>query len=272
MNDIDGRFKFAQSLILEAGGIAREYFGQISTLTVKNKGLHDLVSEADVSTERFIKQSIKSQFASDLFLGEESANESTQTIKEALNSSVSTTTGIWVVDPIDGTQPFLNGIPSWCISIAYVLANQIQFGVIYDPMRNELFAGGLAQTATLNGNPIKPHPGREFSQGLVSIGFSARTSTQFLFDATAKLLESKGMFYRNGSGALTLAYVACGRLMGHIEPHMYAWDCLGGLSIIAAAGGRVNNFPLDETLLKGSWVAAATPPLYEPLLSMLPAT
>jgi myo-inositol-1(or 4)-monophosphatase len=266
---IDSRFQFAQSVILEAGAIAKEYFGRISALTVKNKGLHDLVSEADVNTERFISQSLKRQFPDDLFFGEESAAESRATVKEALGAT--NKRGIWVVDPIDGTQPFLNGIPSWCISMAYVFDNQIQFGLIYDATRNELFAGGLAYAATLNGNGIKPHAGRDFSQGLVSIGFSARTSADFLFTATDKLLASQGMFFRNGSGALTLAYVACGRLMGHVEPHMHSWDCLGGLSIIKAAGGRINDFLVDDALIKGGWVVGATPSVYEQLLAMLPS-
>ncbi|MDR3612582.1 MAG: inositol monophosphatase [Candidatus Obscuribacterales bacterium] len=265
---INSRFQFAQSVILEAGAIAKEYFGRISALTIKNKGLHDLVSEADINTERFISQSLKQQFPDDLFFGEESAVESTSSVKEAL--SATNKRGIWVVDPIDGTQPFLNGIPSWCISMAYVFDNQIQFGVIYDATRNELFTGGLAHPATLNGNEIKPHAGRDFSQGLVSIGFSARTSVNFLFTATAKLLENQGMFFRNGSGALSLAYVACGRLMGHVEPHMHSWDCLGGLSIIKAAGGRINDFLVDDALIKGGWVVGATPSIYEQLLAMLP--
>jgi myo-inositol-1(or 4)-monophosphatase len=268
--DIDSRFQFAQSVILEAGAIAKEYFGRISSLTVKNKGLHDLVSEADVNTETFIRQSLKQQFPDDLFLGEESAAESAANVKEAL--SAENKQGIWVVDPIDGTQPFLNGIPSWCISMAYVFDNQTQFGVIYDATRNELFAGGLSYPATLNGNKIRPHAGRDFSQGLVSIGFSARTSPDFLFSATHKLLENQGMFFRNGSGALTLAYVACGRLMGHVEPHMHSWDCLGGLSIVEAAGGRTSNFLVDNALIKGNWVVGATASVYEQLLSMLPVS
>jgi myo-inositol-1(or 4)-monophosphatase len=267
-NAIDSRFRIAQSVILEAGAIAKEYFGRISALTVKNKGPHDLVSEADVQTERFISQSLQRQFPDDLFFGEESATESTASVKEALNTE--NKRGIWVVDPIDGTQPFLNGIPSWCISMAYVLDNQIQFGVIYDATRNELFAGGLTQAATLNGNAIKTHSGRTLSQGLVSIGFSARTSPDFLFSATATLLEHQGMFFRNGSGALTLAYVACGRLMGHVEPHMHSWDCLGGLSIVKAAGGKVNDFLVGDALTTGGSVVGATASVYETLLAMLP--
>ncbi|WP_158790337.1 inositol monophosphatase [Granulicella sp. L60] len=257
-DSILGRFKVAQSVIRKAGSLANEYFGRLGSLTIKSKGSHDLVSEADVNTELLIRNSFKEKFPDDSFFGEESGH-----------TEFSPGHGIWVVDPIDGTQPFLSGMPNWCISIAYVLDGQLQFGLVYNPPCDELFAGGRAFPATVNGNPIAAHSGTDLSTGLVSIGFSPRSPHSFLFDSLTKLLDQKGMFFRNGSGALSLAYVAAGRLLGHVEPHMHSWDCLGAIAIIEAAGGRVNEFLVGDALLKGNRVVAGGAAVYHQLDSLL---
>ncbi len=252
------RFEIAQSVIREAGKLANGYFKEISTLTVKCKGSHDLVSEADLNTELLIKERFARHFPEDAFFGEETGA-----------SALASARGIWVVDPIDGTQPFLFSIPNWCISIAYVLDGVIEFGLIYNPPVDELFAGGRNFPATVNGALIKPNPGTDFLDGLISIGFSSRTSREFLFDSLTKLLDKKGMFFRNGSGALSLVYVACGRLLGHVEPHMHSWDCFGAMAIIEAAGGKVNKFDVPEALLKGTRVVAGAAGVYDQLEALV---
>jgi myo-inositol-1(or 4)-monophosphatase len=252
------RFEIAQSVILEAGAFANEYFARIGTLTIKNKGTHDLVSEADLNTEVLIRNSLAKHFPEDAFFGEESGYTSLEAKR-----------GVWVVDPIDGTQPFLSGMPNWCISIAYVLDGTLEFGLVYNPPCNELFSGGKGFPATVNGRPIAVHRGTDLSAGLVSIGFSPRSPHSFLFSSLTKLLDQRGMFFRNGSGALSLAYVASGRLLGHVEPHMHSWDCLGAIAIIEAAGGRVNDFLVGDALLKGNRVVAGSPAVFEQLESLL---
>lgn len=252
------RFETARSVILEAGALANEYFARLATLTVTSKGSHDLVSEADVQTEILIRDRLQKQFPEDGFLGEESGH-----------TPAGAGGGIWVVDPIDGTQPFLSGLPNWCVAIAYVLDAKIEFGLIYNPPCNELFAGGNDFPATVNGRPIAAHPGTDLSAGMVSIGYSARLPPAFLFTAFSRLLEHKGMFFRNGSGALSLAYVAGGRLLGHVEPHMHPWDCLGAIAIIQAAGGRVNEFVVSDALLQGTRVVAGAPAVFGLLESLL---
>jgi myo-inositol-1(or 4)-monophosphatase len=257
-DEIRTRFEIARRVIREAGALANEYFGRIGTLTVKSKGSHDLVSEADLNTEVLIRQSIEKHFPQDAFLGEESGHIPSEAGQ-----------GIWVVDPIDGTQPFLSGLPNWCVSIAYVQDGKIEFGLVYNPPCNELFAGGRAFPATVNDKPIAVHPGTDLSAGLVGIGFSARTPHAFLFKALTELLDRQGMFFRNGSGALTLAYVAAGRLLGHVEPHMYPWDCLGAFAIIEAAGGKINEFLVGDALFEGNRVIAGSPAVFEQLEALL---
>ena len=248
------RFSFAKSLVLEAGAIANGYFSQVASLTVQEKGRHDLVSEADMNTERFIKQRLADVFPQDSFFGEETGM-----------AEIDGAVGIWVVDPIDGTQPFLSSLPNWCISIACVMHGEVQFGLIFSPPTNELFSGGKGIPATVNDSLLTPHPGTTLASGLVSVGFSPRSPREFLFNAMGKLLDRGGMFFRNGSGALSLAYVAAGRLLGHVEPHMHSWDCLAAIAIIEAAGGRVNNFLSGDALLKGNKVIAGAPAVYDEL-------
>ena len=255
---LQARFSVAHDIIAKAGALANGYFARLGSLTIKSKGAHDLVSEADVLTENLIRDGLRERFPEDAFLGEESGL-----------SDVANARGIWVVDPIDGTQPFLLGMPHWCISIAYVEDGVLQFGLILNPPCDELFAGGKGFPATVNGRPIEASAGTDFASGLVSIGFSARTPHAFLFDSLTRLLNGGGMFYRNGSGALSLVYVAAGRLLAHVEPHMHPWDCLGAYAIIEAAGGRVNDYLFGDALLKGNRVIAGAPGIYDQLAALL---
>ena len=252
------RFEVAREVIREAATLANSYFGRIGTLTVKSKGSHDLVSEADVNTEELIRESFATHFPEDAFLGEESGM-----------TDINHASGIWVVDPIDGTQPFLCGMPNWCVSIAFVLNGTLEFGLIYNPPCDELFVGGRSFPATVNEIPLRPNLGTDFSAGLVSIGFSPRSPQAFLFDSLTKLLAGKGMFFRNGSGALSLVYVGAGRLLGHVEPHMHSWDCLAAIAIIEAAGGKVNDYLVGDALLNGNRVIAGSPGVFDQLSTLL---
>lgn len=258
------RFALAQTVVREAGALANGYFSRIGTLTIKSKGSHDLVSEADVHTEQLIRERLLTAFPQDAFFGEESGPSGLESAQAA--------DGIWVVDPIDGTQPFLSGLPNWCVSIGFVWQGRIAFGVIYSPPLHELFAGGIGLGATLNGNPIAPHPGQSLSVGLVSVGYSPRASGEFLLHAMRKLLEYKGMFFRNGSGALSLAYVAAGRLIGHFEPHINSWDCVAAIAILEGAGCQVSDFLAPDAmraLHQGNWLVAGPAAVYADLESLL---
>jgi len=116
------RYDLALDLIRDAGTLASGYFHNLSSLTVKNKGPQDMVSEADLNTELLIKKRIYDAFPGDAFLGEETGV-----------TDFAPGQGIWVVDPIDGTQPFISGMSNWCVSIAYVQHNKVQFGLVYAP-------------------------------------------------------------------------------------------------------------------------------------------
>ncbi len=249
---MDRRFAFAQDLAREAGALAHRHFTHREALAVESKGLQDWVSEADREVEAMIRARIAAAFPQDGFLGEESGGAAPAEGEAG---------AMWVVDPIDGTACFLAGIPTWCVSIALVLDGEIELGVVYDPNADELFAARRGQGARLNGAPLPPLTARRFADGLFGLGHSTRVPAEAVVGFTADLLEADGMFMRNGSGALMLAYVAAGRLVGYFEPHMNAWDTLAGFALIREAGGWTNDYLTGDALHAGNAVAACAPAL-----------
>ena len=256
MSSIDERFEFACATIKDAGALALGYFRNFESLEVKSKGVQDMASEADVETEKLIERAVRGRYGEDAFLGEENP--------ESFVSKPGK--GTWIIDPVDGTQPFVNGIASWCVSIAFVEENRFVFGVVYDPNLDELFAAKVGGGATLNGRPIKASDATSLLDGLVSVGFSNRVQPEDTLEPLSRLMHAQGMYHRSGSGALSLAYVAAGRLIGYFEPHMNSWDFAASALIITEAGGIINEcLPDEQVLINGSLVLAAAPGVYDEL-------
>jgi myo-inositol-1(or 4)-monophosphatase len=251
------RYAFAQGLIREAGDLAHSYFKKFETLTIKSKGLQDMASEADLTTELLIKERLQKNFPEDAFLGEETG------LTEFTHDQ-----GIWVVDPIDGTQPFISGMSSWCVSIAFVKAGVLEFGMVYAPVRNELFTGGQQYPATLNGQSVRKHPGKTIKEGIVAMGYSTRVMPENFLPIFSRFIKAGGMFYRDGSGALDLCYVASGQLLGYLEPHINSWDCLAAIAVIRAAGLKTNDFLANDGLRKGNYMIAGNAEVYAELLEI----
>ena len=253
---IDERFELACEVVREAGALALGYFADLASLNVVSKGVQDMVSEADVKTEDLIRDAVSAKFPDDVFLGEESADS----FENADGA------GTWIVDPIDGTQPFVNGIRSWCISIAYIEGHDLRLGVVFDPNTDELFAAQAGMGATLNGQAISCSQASHLSEGLVSVGFSNRVKPEDTLGPLERLIRSEGMYHRSGSGALSLAYVAAGRLIGYFEPHMNSWDFSAAALIVREAGGRTNDcLPNEAALLEGGMIIAACEKIYPQL-------
>jgi len=260
MNDINQRLIFACNTARKAGALALVYFAKLHTLTIVSKGVQDMATEADVNTENLIRAEIEKNYPNDDFFGEESSD----------SYQAKASCGIWVVDPIDGTQPFTNSIPSWCISIAYIVDDVIQLGVIYDPCADELFSASLGNGAKMNNNPISTSDVSGVTNGLISIGYSNRVKPEDTLEPLERLIRAHGMYHRSGSGALSLAYVAAGRLIGYFEPHMNIWDCAAGAILITEAGGKANNILAgDNYLIDGNPVIAAASGVYEDLQAII---
>lgn len=251
---MQARFDFGSQLIEQAGALALGFFERLDSLTIAHKGVQDLASEADVETEQFIRDQLTGRFPEDAFLGEETGR-----------ADVAGSRGIWIVDPIDGTMPFTLGMGAWCVSIAYVHAGQFEMGFVVAPARHETFIGWRGHGATLNGQAISLSDSTSLDSGIVGVGYSHRVGADDLWPILAPLLRQGGMFYREGSGALALCYVACGRLIGYVETHINAWDCAAAVAIILAAGGRTNDFLAGDALWSGGPLIAGPEALYDAL-------
>lgn len=245
--DLQDRFTLAQTIATEAGSAALAHFNRREVLVVESKtDPHDVVSIADREVENLIRTKIVAAFSDDAVLGEE------------YGASPGTSGYTWVIDPIDGTSPFVNGMPTWCISIAVLRGEEIAIGVIYAPCNDELYAAAHGMGSTLNGRILRLDSSRTIRNAVTGIGTNNHVAPATVASIVEKLLDAGGNFIRNGSGALMLAYVAAGRLVGYYEPYMHAWDCMAGYCLVREAGGWHHPFPMEGNgLTKGAPVLAA---------------
>ena len=255
-NKVNHRFQAAQVLIREAGIFALEWFRNRECLKLEKKGAHDWVTKADHEVENLIKKRLESLFPEDGFFGEESG---------VVNQKEG---GLWVVDPIDGTTCFLRGLSSWCISIAFVVNNEVEIGLIYAPCTDELFAVQRGFGATLNGNYMKPSNAKSLSEGIVAIGYSPKQSVDFTKKAFEYLFNEGGVYHEIGSAALMIAYVAAGRYIGFYEFHLNSWDCLAGIAMVRETGGWTNDFLANNGLHNGNAVLVSAPGTKKSMISL----
>ncbi|EFM20676.1 inositol monophosphatase family protein [Pantoea eucalypti] len=248
-DEIMARLALAEAVAREGGATALGWFNRRDTLVVETKyDLQDVVSIADREVEQLIASRIKDAFPDDGFLGEESG----------LQAGHSDYT--WVVDPIDGTSPFLNGMPSWCVSVAVLRGDVPVIGVIFAPTYEECYVAALGQGATLNGRRLQVDPTRTLQNHVTGFGANSYVSPQQVGEIVAALLSAGGNFIRIGSGALMLAWVAAGRVVGYYEPYMHAWDCLAGYCLVKEAGGWYHPFNTEgDRIIKGAQVLAVAP-------------
>lgn len=246
-------YQVLESAIKQAGQRAQTI--RQSGLSVTTKGRQDFVSQADIAVEDELKQVIRSLFPEDGFLGEESG---------LIPGANSTASGVWVIDPIDGTTNYVQGMDYWCVSVAYVKNNEIQVGFIYAPDRDEFFIAKKGQGAYLNGARLTIHDA-EKGQAIIGLGRSNRRPVQEYCDLILMLDKQNVEYRRFGAGALMLAHVSSGLVHGYFESHLNSWDALAGLLLIEEAGGRVTDFLINGGLLSGNSVWAASPQLWEEL-------
>lgn len=252
---VDMRLLAAQAVAREAGAMARRRFLDRS-FTVGFKGRQDYLTEVDGETEAFIAQRLLQIFPSDGFIGEESK------ARPAGEGGAA-----WVVDPIDGTANFAHAVPHFCVSIASVAAGKVEVGVIYDPMRDELFAGRRGGGARLNGAPMRVSDASLLADSSIEIGWNLRASADQYVELLRRIIVTGAAPFRTGSGALAIAYVAAGRLDGYVERHIHAWDCLAGVLLASEAGAYVNDYLGAGGLAKGAPLIACAPGIKDALVA-----
>ena len=237
MNRVDVAIEAAKI----AGAVILSNNGADLNIQEKNSSRTSIVTAADLLSQQEVIRTIRRTFPDDLIVGEEGSDGS------------GTSPSRWYVDPLDGTTNYAHRLPFYCVSVAYCDAHGIATGVIYDPVRNEMFTAVRGGGATLNGRPIAVSASAHLGSSLVSTQVQS-DDAEVLDRHTSRLRTFLGLaraVRSLGAPALALAYVACGRLDAFFEDDMSPWDTLAGTLLVEEAGGRVTTFagqqrPVDQ--------------------------
>ena len=248
---------FAIETAREAGQILLERFGR--KINISKKGDINLVTEADLASEKHIIEKIKSRYPKHAILAEESG--------EAI---VEGDEWKWIIDPLDGTTNYAHGYPCFCVTLALEHNGEIVVGVTFDPTRNELFAAERGSGATLNNKPIRVSETQELKDALLVTGFpyDTRERENFARHFTGFTQKSRGI-RRDGSAAIDMAYVACGRFDGFWEEGLHAWDVAAGVLFIEEAGGRVSYYDDSKFSIYKPPICASNKLIHSEMLEVL---
>lgn len=247
------RLETARRAAEAAGRLARRFFEERETLLVEAKGPQDLVSAADREVEELIRREIARDFPEDRVLGEEFGTGGT-----GHDSAGGDGVTGWVVDPIDGTQNFLRGIPQFVVSIAYRSDRESRVGVIHDPNAGETFWATVGGGAFRNGASIHVTEVARLDEAVVGVGHSPRHAPDIFNRTIAALIEAGAQTRNYCCAAIQLAYVADGRLDATWDPYLLDWDVAAGMLIVREAGGDGVPFrpgrkgPHADTLIAGN--------------------
>ena len=218
-------------------------FGEIEKLQVSIKGPTDFVSNADLKAEKIIIEELKKARPNYSIISEEDGSESN---KDKNNT--------WIIDPIDGTTNFLHGVPHFAISIALRSGDEIVSGLIYDPIKDEMFYAEKESGAFFNNQRIRVSQKRELNSCLFATGGLSKNE----IDLTLR---------KSGSAALDIAYVAAGRFDGYFQNELNLWDVAAGIIILKEAGGMINE--IDLTQNKNIQIKASSMAINEKMLKKL---
>ena len=243
MNSISANLNVMIKASEKASKILIRDFGEVEKLQVSKKGPTDFVSNADLRAEKIIIEELKKARPKYSILSEESGVET--------NNDKNNT---WIIDPIDGTLNFLHGIPHFAISIALKSNNEIISGLIFDPIKNEMFYGEKNGGSYFNNQRMKVSKKNEINECLFVTG--------------GKIKKQLDIQYRkSGSAALDMAYVAAGRYDGYFQHNLNLWDIAAGIILIKEAGGLINEIDLSQT--KNMDVITSSPDIHHKMIEKI---
>lgn len=223
--------EFIQNIARGAGRIQierRKAFG----VARSKSGRGDFVTEVDEACERYLIDAIKHERPDASILSEESGASGSHTADE-----------VWIMDPLDGTRNYVEGIPFFCVSIGMVRSGRVEAGAIYDPVHDEMFYARRGLGASLNGEPIHVTEEESLDDCLVSVAWVKRKVERSEFVKYVDEISSETSYFRRyGSAALAMAYVACDRSDAYLQGGLNPWDVAAGLVIIEEAGGVITDF------------------------------
>lgn len=246
----------------EAGKTITRNLERVDSLSIHAKKKNDFVSEIDHQAEREIISIIRRAYPDHSILAEESGSS---------HSGGDSGEYQWIIDPLDGTTNYLHGFPHHSVSIALRHRNRLEAGVIFDPLRSELFCASRGNGATLNDRKIRVATLRSLEDALLGTGLPFREGQDvdaYLATLRALILHTSGI-RRAGSAALDLAYVAAGRLDGFWEFGLNTWDIAAGCLIIQEAGGLVGDPAGGHTHLETGNIVAANPKVFRAMLDSI---
>ena len=255
---MQGPLNIAISAARAAGNIMVRQLDRLDRVRIEEKAPNDFVSDVDRQCEAVIIETIRKAHPSHSFLGEESG---------ASGNSDWT----WIIDPLDGTLNYLRSIPHFAVSIALKHNNQIEIGVIYDPMQQELFVATRGNGARLNDKRIRVSPKRSLDGALIGTGFPFREMDDFdrYMQTFNKIARRTAGIRRPGAAALDLAYVAAGRYDGFWEFGLSPWDLAAGSLIAREAGAIVADADGSERYLSSGNIVAAPPRVYREMHAII---
>ena len=222
MNSISPNLNIMIKACTKASKTLIRDFGEIEKLQVSKKGPSDFVTNSDLKAEKIIIEELKKAKPSYSLISEENGIEKNKDSDHT-----------WIIDPIDGTINYLHGIPHFAISLALKYKNEIISGVIFDPIKDEIFYAEKDNGAYLNNQRIKVSKKSEIDECLFATGSKVNNEIEILFRKT-------------GCAALDLAYVACGRYDGYFQYNLNLWDIAAGIILINEAGGQINEIDLSS--------------------------
>ena len=242
-----------------AGSIINRASLNGSSLNVRSKRVNDFVTQVDQAAEEAIIEIVRKAHPDHGFLAEESG----KTPGEAEY--------VWIIDPLDGTTNFIHGFPQYCVSIAVEHRGALAHGVVYDPVKNELFTASKGRGAFLNDRRIRVSKCTRLKESLVGTGFPFKELSRLdLYTGQLRnLIQGSAGVRRAGAAALDLAYVACGRLDAFWEMGLSPWDMAAGALLIQEAGGLVGDFSGEARYMQSGDISAATPKVFPQLLEAL---
>lgn len=235
-----------------AGEIIRRSSENTGKLKIDFKSANDYATEVDRMAEQEIINVIKAAYPGHGFLAEESGQQEGNDY-------------VWIIDPLDGTTNFLHGFPVYAVSIALKHKNKIELGVVYDPLRDELFTAERGGGAMLNNRKIRVTQQNSLKGALIGTGFPfrSRQNLKAYLGMFESLVGDTAGIRRAGAAALDLAYLAAGRLDGFWEIGLHPWDMAAGVLLIQEAGGAVTDFSFKDNYLQSGNIIAGSPKMHQ---------
>lgn len=261
-HDLNTYLEVAREAALHAGDILKEHFGKVCPSMIDEKAKNDYVTDVDKKSEEIIKGHIKSHFNNHSILAEESLEEK------------NTSAFLWIIDPLDGTLNYIHGLPNFAISIALEIEGNLAVGLIYDPLRENIYSAMKGHGSFKNNKRIQVSHSKTLNTSLIATGFPYRIKD--IIDPYLKVFKDFFMratgIRRGGSACLDLAYTAEDIFGGFFECALSPWDMAAGALLVEEAGGVVTDFKGNDQYLKTGNIIAGSKGVHHEMLEIIQKT